>query len=179
MPFVQETSNDVLIDADCCIQQRSVTRGTGRNFCARHHGIKSRPQLVRFSRPAATWPGLCTLVQVIRWRARLRDAVSVRICALHHGVKLGLLHFCCHVGRVCSSMRVARRSNSGQAGLQTFTGAGRDLRDRLQNRHWLLIHYVSGFSRKRVKYTSLFESRLATTHAGKVVAQSEDAVFRA
>ena len=70
---------------------------------------------------------------------------------------------------------VARRSNSGQAGLQVFTGAGRDLRDRPQNKHWLLIHYLSGFSRKRVRYTSLLESRLATTHAGKVVAQSEDA----
>ena len=43
---------------------------------------------------------------------------------------------------------VARRSNSGQAGLQVFTGAGRDLRDRPQNRHWLLIHYVSGLLAK-------------------------------
>ena len=82
----------------------ALSREGGRNFCARHHGIKGRPQHVRFSRPAATWPGLCTLVQVIRWRARLRDAVSVRICARHHGVKLGLQHNCCHVGRVCSSM---------------------------------------------------------------------------
>ena len=38
-------------------------------------------------------------MQVIRWRARLRDAVCVRICARHHGVKLGLQHNCCHVGR--------------------------------------------------------------------------------